>query len=98
MIWAFWTILGLGIGGMLIMAILARRRRPRRKAVPLLPRLRHAIPLGSLSLLWNLSYPLGDRIGKSRAPDAPKDYTQDFEEQLEEGRRNRSQNQNSPNP
>lgn len=96
MIWVFWTLLGLGLGGILIMAILARRGRPRREAVPLLPRLQRALGISFGGLLWHLSYPLDYRRG-GPGPDATRDYTRDFEEKLEEKRRNRPKNDGSPN-
>jgi hypothetical protein len=86
MIWVFWTLLGLVIGGMLIIAILARRGRPRHKAVPVLPRLRSALGISFGGLLWHTGHPYDVQ---RRAPDAPRDYARDFEEKLEEERRNR---------
>jgi len=91
MIWVFWALLGLVIGGILIMAVLARRRRPRHKSVPTLPRLllkASGMSLGSL--LWHLSYPLGYRKNDP-CPDSARDYVRDFEAELEEKRRSRSQ-------
>jgi hypothetical protein len=94
MIWVFWTLLGLVIAGMLMIAIPTRRGRPRHKAVPVLPRLRSALGISFGGLLWHTGHPYDVQ---RRAPDAPRDYARDFEENWKRNGVTVPKNDDSPN-
>jgi hypothetical protein len=72
---------GLVIGGMLIIAILTRRGRPRHKAVPVLPRLRSALGI-SLAVFCGTPATLTMCRGALLMP--LETTPADFEEKLEE--------------
>jgi hypothetical protein len=91
MIWIFWGLLSALLGGMLFMAILARRNRSRlRPAGPTSIQLLRAVGLSFAGVLWTLSHPFGvygrHRYLMDDPTDASKEYAREFDPEREEER------------
>jgi hypothetical protein len=91
MIWLFWGLLGTILGGMLLLAILARRGRSKlRPARPTTWQFLRAAGNTFVEVLWSVSHPFGvhGRPGHfmDDSMDASKDYVREREHQLEEQR------------
>jgi hypothetical protein len=95
MIWLFWGLLGTILGGMLLLAILARRGRsklhpPRPTTWQILRAVGHSFS----GVLWTLSHPFGvygrHRYLMDDPTDASKDYVREHEREMEEQRQRRS--------
>jgi hypothetical protein len=92
MVWLFWGLLGTILGGMLLLAVLARRGRSKlRPARPTTLQLLRAVGHSFAGVLWTVSHPFG-HYGRHQYPmDASKDYVLEHERKLEEQRQRSNQ-------
>jgi hypothetical protein len=82
MIWLYWSLLGLVVIGLLILALLDHRHRsPLRPSGPSTTQLLRTASRTWWELLWTVSHPFGPGGWHRRGPDSSRDYVEEKEAQ-----------------